>query len=582
MAGSARSLALPARGRRQQRNSGRSFLSRLAPNRKWSSIDINESSLRAVVTRNDRVIAWAERPMPEGVVRDGVVTDAAAFVSAVSGLLQEAGRGNTSNLGDVAMVISGRNAVQQRFLVEADDQANLARAVADACADRMPVSGEALQLDWAAVPLEAGDPRATGRTRHVYDVYAFGVLRHAIESNVSAVAGLPLTLCGLQPKALALAAAADLDDGIVVDIEPESITVLALQNGLPEVIREAAIGPAAGPEVIWLTVRNQLAKAVVYFNSLHPESPMPNDAPLVLTGSFDRLGDAGMLPFHELPFELRDIQAPFRTPASFDSARFAAALGLAVLSRPRPLLRSPVGAAERVQQFEFRPAGYRPRSLPAARIAAVAAQAALGAAAGLMIAMAPGANADRAALRAAGESADLQLEARETDAATARAALAEAASMKARTEEISTRTEFILGRQDRLAASVAAVFSLAPAEVTLESVNDNNTVARLTATSQSRQALFDYVSRLDQSGTFLSVTVASFTSNDGAPALSPVTGLPDGVRDGGGFFEGGGAITPPSSKTVIAGSLAPSGFKINIDLEHYPESPAPAIRPPGS
>lgn len=126
------------------------------------------------------------------------------------------------------------------------------------------------------------------------------------------------------------------------------------------------------------------------------------------------------------------------------------------------------------------------------------------------------------------------------------------------------------------------MFSLAPAEVTLESVNDNNTVARLTATSQSRQALFDYVSRLDQSGTFLSVTVASFTSNDGAPALSPVTGLPDGVRDGGGFFEGGGAITPPSSKTVIAGSLAPSGFKINIDLEHYPESPAPAIRPPGS
>ncbi|MBI2964678.1 MAG: excisionase family DNA-binding protein, partial [Chloroflexi bacterium] len=80
-------------------------------------IAVSASNLRAIVVRNGAVRYWATVGLKEGVVRDGQITDAPAFMTALAAL--EAKLAGPRLVGrPLGIVVSGRNLVIGRFQAE--------------------------------------------------------------------------------------------------------------------------------------------------------------------------------------------------------------------------------------------------------------------------------------------------------------------------------------------------------------------------------------------------------------------------------------------------------------------------------
>jgi hypothetical protein len=73
------------------------------------------------------------------------------------------------------------------------------------------------------------------------EVFGIAALRSVLDSALRPVTSAGSRVTIAQPKAVALAAAAGVSTGIIVDLEPTSIAVIIVRTGLAEVVRDVAI-----------------------------------------------------------------------------------------------------------------------------------------------------------------------------------------------------------------------------------------------------------------------------------------------------------------------------------------------------
>ncbi|NQU97731.1 MAG: hypothetical protein HQ548_08810 [Chloroflexi bacterium] len=441
----------------------------------------------------------------------------------------------------VALILTGRNMVHGRFTVSAPETDELKNAVLAAASERLGVRPGELEIDWHATPLlkdnstpdeAAGgeEPDAEEEPAPTHDVYAVGLYRNVVETNLRQIARLGAQVIDIQPRALALAAAVDEPTAIVVDIELQGASVVVVTDRTPEVVRDVVIDPNLPADRSATAILDELERSVGYHNSLYPDDPLPEETPLYVTGQAEAMSRA-VASLDGLAFEQWELPHGLRAPAGFPTARFAAGVGIACLVRGKPWWRSAARHAAR-PRLRFLPPAYRPRQMPVGLVLAGAAAAALILGLGALYTTVNDRMAAAHEQRYVADVLDKRVRARAAE-------LRVAARTHAGIEVVSGDAQAAL-REANAIRGLGRGFAMTLTEVTrhhvdgvvLHEVDDDGTLVTVQATAPAYETLLRYVRALEDSGAFDAVAIRMIGNTGSGPAPAGAAPFLDGEAPG--------------------------------------------------
>ena len=556
------------------------------------TIMIADGLIRVLTARGNRVRAWAEAELPTGVVQDGLIVDEQTFIKLLSEVLGQITRNGKLSGQKVAIAITGRNMVQRRLTVYIDDDQEMVEAIIAASTESMSIHAEEMQIEWDAEELdlvgpdeealdededeveseiEGGDDAAedegpdslsggeTGDTTAApaggteelglenldlepepegrpYDVYALALHRHVIRRNLRTVSDFGSRFAGVQPKILALSAAINSRAAIILDVEANKLMTALIGNGLPEVIREVGIDPHMN-RAEWVNlITTQISRAVAFYDSIFPGEPFESNVDVFVTGQSERAGDAIDEALDRLPFVRSELPQTLRAPVDFPFDRYAANVGLVIVSGKRFWQRAPVPLLP-TPRFDYRPAQYRPRPLPWRAALKVAATVILGL----------GVVSSFNTLTAQSETvveAEFRLGIIERQVDLRRQKLNEIREARTLLNQAQARTERLLVAnleiQDRAAGfaeTMSVITAVTPPDVFVTTVDDDGRIVAVEAEAAEYSLLLAFIKRLDEIPQFVHVQILNLGRASDADGWS---GLEPAVEFGGATAVGSG------------------------------------------
>ncbi len=515
------------------------------------TVTVADALIRVLIARGNRVKAWAESELPNGVVQDGLIVDEQTFIEVLSEVLKQVTRNGKLNGQKVAIAITGRNLVQRRLTVYVDDDQEIAEAIIAASTESMSIRAEEMQIEWDAEALdliesdeeeldedevESGDDEddvegepfdslPQDETENTiasppggaddlelenfeldldaepdgepYDVYALALHKHVIQRNLRTVSDFSARFAGVQPKILVLAAAVNSRTAIILDFEASTLITAVVSNGLPEVIREVGIDRHM-IRAHWVNlVTTQISRAVAFYDSIFPDDPLATNVEVFVTGQTEQAKDAIDEALDKLPFVRSELPQTLRAPEEFSFDRYAANVGLVIISGKRFWQRTPVLLLP-TPKFDYRPPQYRPRPLPwrAALKIAAALILGLGVLSSYQVFTEQSDSVAQAQWRLG--IIEQQVELRSLKLEKTREARTLLNEAQLRTERLIAANEVIQNRAAGFAETMSVITAVAPPDVRVTVVDDDGEVVAVEAEASEYSILLDFIKLLNE------------------------------------------------------------------------------------
>jgi hypothetical protein len=462
------------------------------------TLNIEDTRLRLMVSRNRKVRLAVTESLETGIVRNGTVLDRNKLAQAVAGLFRSQRVKSTR----VIAAVSGASAFYRLVSIPPVPPAMLAEAVRREGERVMPVSVSELYLSYQVL----------ARSHRDTLLCIVGVTRRPIETQVQAMKEAGLSPFMMDVKPLAMARAVNEPEGILIDVQDGTFDIALVVNGLPQVIRSLPFSKLnlslAEKEP---AIREEMERIVKFYNSTHKDRPLQASIPLFLSGEIDdeaatQLGNSlgySNKPLPQVPFELHGL----------DIRPYLVNFGLALKA---------TDAADRIAGMNLNvlPEIYFRRKLPLAQFAAVAF---------LLAGVAGAVWAYGAVDRARQETKTMRSELVQIqDAARTRASqatqLAELQQKTAALKPLATAWDSVLGnlQQTRREASKNLIQAVDAAgqSITIDHI-DYGTASGLVihGSAATKEEVLAYAKRLRETGDFAYTLVNSVEDNPSKTAV---------------------------------------------------------------
>ena len=466
------------------------------------AIYIDDSSIRMLSVSGKRPKQWAVEPLEPGLVHDGFIVDEPAVAAQVRTLWAREQPGSQR----VIAGISGINCLY-RFLTLPDLPRNvLPEAVRREASRAFGVPLDQLYISWQTL---AARPEETlvyvaAATRTTVDTIIRTLKRANLDPYMMDIAPLALARSTAEPSAL------------IVDLQPASLDVVIKMGALPEVVRSVSLSRGSSDSERLGEVRQELQRAVTFYNSGHPDTPVSDDIPLIVAGELGERQDVWQDLLGRVERRVEALRPPLESPEGFVPPLYAPVIGLA--------LKQTAGrAAEGYSRINFNalPETYiaQPRPLaellfPPALLVGVLAVAAMGY-------LVFNANALTDALRDRA-AANTQLATSLSAEITARrnaleeeigSLTAEAVDREGRAATLDNRLRSFANQEQALNTDLGEVHRTPPG-VNLGSISHSGSVVNVSGWGAGEQPVFNYARQLRTSGRW-SLVVLTGMSDDG-------------------------------------------------------------------
>jgi len=288
--------------------------------KKQVSLHIDDAAIYVLVFRGQQPQEWARLPLEPGLVKDGLIQNE----DAVAAKLSELWRSLEIGTRKVSAAISGINCLYSLLSLPEIPRDLLPEAINREASRVLGISMEEIYLSWQVLYLRRGEML----------VYLAASPRSSVDTLIST-----LRLAGLDPylmdiKPLCLARAATEPRAIIVDTQPTSFDIIIMIDGIPEVVRSLSLPEEASAEDKIGTLKEELDRAITFYNSAHMDRPIAPSVPLLLAGdlvqqeeeAWEILSGREKRPVQALP-------SPMETPGGFLPAQYLTNIGLALKER---------------------------------------------------------------------------------------------------------------------------------------------------------------------------------------------------------------------------------------------------------
>lgn len=314
---------------------------------------------------------------------------------------------------------------------------------------------------------------------------------------------------------------------VIVDIEPETVSVVIVRDGLPEVTRELKVSEGLSPEQWAEAVVAHIAKCVGFHNSLNPEGHLPEDVPVFVTGipvNGAQLAEV-LIRFR---YEIKEPPALLQAPRGFPWGEFAANVGLATAAGRLPWQGSPASIMRR-EPLDFLPVEYRPKANPARFALAGVAAAALIVGLGMGVQLVGDQRDEIANGRRELSAYERRLDAQSLDLRAAVRLEATATAAEQQVERLRAARETLFSDEREFGGTLSTLAGSQPRAVDLIEVDDDGGLVRVRASAKSPVSLLAFARALESSGTFSQVRITSLASSVDMPDDADRRGITDPV-----------------------------------------------------
>ena len=553
------------------------------------TITIDDWSIKAVLFTGSRVRNWGRVELESGVVGDGMVLDPDRFKSTLNELVEGLYPGSAIRGRDVAIAIGGRTHVHARFTVELEDDEELEEAVINAALERFSVEPGELALDWHERPPRVDENEDSDdfvidyeEDDSKHEIYAVGMYRNVLDADVKAFRDLNSWPMDARPRAMALAAAANEEEAIILDLEPSNFSVTILRDGLPEVARDIWIEPDFTMDQLAKLAAEQVKTTVGYFDSINPDAKLLSNVPIIVVGTLsnDQTLVDGTL--NRLPYPAAALPELHTAPEEFKPNEYAPNVGLGILAGRKPWQS---GRSSQILKAarEFTPAEMPKRPRPARAIAAALAAITLILAAGLGLQEVQNVRAETQERFEFAKRLEQLVDERRADLRQAVILKSGIDRAQSEADAVFTSTSAISGIDRGFSGALTEVISLLPRGIILREFDDDGALVTVHVAASSTEALLSYANSLESSLGFDRVRLRSLSRGGGsiAPSSSAPPGIP-GLSDlsglvGGDFSGVGGLSIPPApaGQEIEAAPGLANFFVLSIHLSRKPWAPLP-------
>src|SRR4030042_4353568 len=279
-----------------------------------TSLNIEVDSARLLTVQSSTVIKACETPIPEGFIRNAVIENPQGVADIISGLFKQA---KVSRQG-LLVAMNNFRSVSRLITLPRLSRGMMDEAVMWAAEREMPVPLNTLYVTWQFLDKSDSEQK----------VFLLGVPRDPFAQLVKTLWAAGVSTKVIDNKLIALGRLINDENGIIIDLESDSISIFLQVNGIPVVMQTAVI--PAGNTVLEDRVKrasDDLFRVIEYHNKTHPEQPRSEETGINLTGS---LVNEDMVKLvrqsTERPVLLPSI--PLTVPDNFSPHRYAVNSGL--------------------------------------------------------------------------------------------------------------------------------------------------------------------------------------------------------------------------------------------------------------
>jgi len=315
--------------------------------KKTTTIYIDDSAIRVLVARGREPRKWLSIALEPGLVKSGVVQDE----DAVAATLRKLWKDKRIEKKRVIAGISGINCLYRLITLPELPKDMLPEAVRREAARILASPLEQLYLSWQTLPSPRGETL----------IYLAASPKNSVDALISTLRKARLKPYLMDLKPLALARTVTEPRAIIVDVQPTSFDIVIMIESIPQVIRSLPLPQEALLEEKISVIREELDRAITFYNSSHTGKPIESTIPLLVSGELAEKQDTWKHLWEKPPRPVQALPSPLETPKGFPSSQYITNIGLAL----KEVLASEKGATTySLVNLNALPEVYRPKPRP--------------------------------------------------------------------------------------------------------------------------------------------------------------------------------------------------------------------------
>jgi len=282
-----------------------------------TTLFIDDSNIRLLVTKGKRVQKWARLPLEPGLVRDGVIIDEDQVVDQ----LRELFKLQKVSARKVIAGISGLNSLYRLITLPELPEAVRAEAVRHEARRVIPVSLDQMHLAYQALPGPPGETRLflAAFPRNTTDALIRTLRQAGVEPYLMDLAPLALCRTANEPRA------------IIVNVWSTNLDIVIMADRVPQVLRSLSLpGEATSLSEMLPVITEELERTITFYNSSHMESPLDSTVPILISGDLAEAPDTWQALAGKESYSVSILPSPIEFPEGFDPSQFMVNIGLAL------------------------------------------------------------------------------------------------------------------------------------------------------------------------------------------------------------------------------------------------------------
>ncbi|MFA5308085.1 MAG: PilN domain-containing protein [Dehalococcoidales bacterium] len=458
-----------------------------------TSIYINDTSIRLMVTRGRRITKLADMPLDIGLADIDTPEKENQLAEKISFLLKS----NKVNEKKIILGISGLHCLTRPVILPELPRPMVKEAITREARRVLPVPLEQLYISWQIVSTTQGKIQAflVAMPRQIADM----VMR------VFAQAGCKPYLMDIKP--LALARLAKESTALIVDVQSKEFDIIIMQQGMPQPIRTVSFPQESLPTQEKLDmVKEDVKRTVQFFNSNNNENQIQPGTTMYVSGEMADETDIYESLAHDLGFTPVLLTSPLKCIKQLDPSRYLVNAGLAL----KEIYKE---GGVLLPNFNTLPEPYLPKQVPMSRLMAIPAT---GIAIGIIIlltVMVQNAAADINTAQSQLQNTQFILEKKQSDKKTILQAITDTQAQLTDAEQAyqvySSALKSLNKTGELMNTDIGATVDNMVPDLYLEAVNHNGGELSINGKASTEQEVLEFVRNLEDTGRFSEITIAS-------------------------------------------------------------------------
>jgi hypothetical protein len=471
---------------------------------------IDDTSIRLLVTRRQRVYKWADLNLEPDLIKGSVVIQEAE----VAGRLKQLFKEHNVRAKKVSLGFSGLHSLTRPAVLPEMPATMLKEAITREARRVLPAPLDQLYLSWSYLP------SSKSRIR----LFMVGLPRKTADSMVKT-----LRLAGLEPrrmgiKPLFLTRIVPVNNAIVIDAQPKEFDIIIMKDGVPQPIRTVPFPEQElTPEDRLQMVISDLERTVKFYDANNPDGLLEPDFPIYVSGDLTENATLQKMLSGTSGHPVIPLNTLLKGQEQIDAGRYM--VNMALAARTPPPSREPTFSAS---DLNVLPASYQPKPISLTRVIGIPGGAAAVALVVPVMLLLQSTSANMEAIQAqvditnqlADQRTAQKLELNKTIAGLKK----QAAAAKLTYDGLAYSLNALKADQKKINGNMSLVLSVLPPVITLTGLNESTDRLTITGKAGNESDVLKYARDLDASGRFTETVISSMAVGPSGNATVAGTG----------------------------------------------------------